>query len=605
MRRFNGKVIRAFNIFGVLVLLNAVFLGWMSVSGAGGGAEAVYALSAGSIVYDGNNGRTDLMAQAAIKASGSGGYRLIYTGASEEFALGDHPVAYEPDSSNLNLFGDGYRVYRDGSVEAIKDRTEISDYVNSAFYKLADRRYVITGGTISDETGLFTAQGFLFIVLDRLGNARLLNDRTDMTTLEPMTLVCGDVRFEISSEKLHTGAGDIDLTRILGSSTVGMEALKNTLRDEETPAAEGLANEGRELITIRGGEGGTGGAGGLGGLGGEGGEGGIGGTGGTGGFGGPGGIGGAGGTGGNGGNGGNGGAGGEGVAGSVEEGGSAGGSFTGANITLRRSIAFLGASAEVTSITVHYAVVDPGYAYGSVFLRVFETAEDPDDGIRRELDTAFNSATVYGLKPGSAYTVAIGCYAFDAEQEEIVDIVRVYTPPIAAYIQPTVLTPETLTFLLKLDSMYTPSSGRVMLYYGQSAMGQAALPLELSHEQIKKAASGGVYLTFEYEGGADLTLRLEGAVYNGVSVDTDFTEVTIKNTTSSKDRSPGLQTFDTPLWVPEPEPELAPSTSSGALKPLPGLTEARRTPESEAGAARAGGDSDILPRRAIYIYGEI
>jgi hypothetical protein len=547
MRRFNRKVIRAFNIFGIAVLLNTAFLGWMGATGATSGPEVAYALPAGSIVYDGNNGRIELMAQATVRESGNEGYKLTYAGASEEFALGDHPVAYETDSSTLNLFGDGYRVYRDGSVEAIKARTEITDYENSAFYKLADRRYVITGGTISDETGLFTAQGFLFIVMDRLGDARLLNDRVDMTTLEPMTLVCGDVRFEISSEKLLLGSGNIDLTRILGSSTVGMDALRN-MTEEETPAAGDSAAEGRELITIRGGSGGTGGTGGSGGIGGTGGIGGIGGIGGTGGFGGSGGIGGSGGTGGNGGNGGNGGSGGDGVAGTGDN--VAGGTFDNANITLRRSIAFLGASSDVTSITVHYAVVDPGYAYGSVFLLVNELVGNGEVK-RMELDTAFNSATVYGLNPGSAYTASIGYHSFDAASEEIVDIVRVSTPPIAAYIQPTVLTPDSLTFVLKLDSLYTPTAGNISLYQGQAAIGAPYATEHLSPEQIRRAASGGLELTFDYGGGAYITLCLEDVHYQGSDVDMSFADVTIKNTTSSQLQPLSMKIFDAPIELPE------------------------------------------------------
>jgi hypothetical protein len=602
MRRFNRKVIRAFNIFGIMVLLNAAFLGWMSVSGTSAGPEFVYALPAGSIVYDGNNGRIDLMAQAAVKETGSGGYKLTYTGAQEEFALGEHPLTYETDSSNLNLFGNGYRVYRDGSVEAIKDRTAITDYENSAFYKLADRRYVITGGTISDETGRFSAQGFLFIVLDRLGNARLLNDRVDMTTLEPMTLVCGDVRFEISSEKLLLGSGDIDLTRILGSTTVGMDALKNMTEEETPEASNPEGGEGRELITIRGGSGGMGGTGGAGGLGGIGGPGGIGGIGGTGGFGGSGGIGGTGGSGGNGGNGGNGGSGGDGVAGSGDN--IAGGTLDNANITLRRSIAFLGASSDVTSITVHYAVVDPGYAYGSVFLLVNELVGNGEVK-RTELDTAFNSATVYGLAPGSAYTASIGYHAFDAATEEIVDIVRVSTPPIAAYIQPTVLTPESLTFVLKLDSVYTPSAGKVTLYHGQSA--DAGLPgrtENLTPEMIKRAASGGLELTFEYDGGEYITLCLEDMMYQGSAADMSFADVTIKNTTSSQYSPLSMQIFDAPLTLPEeivtpeapielgppslPDETVSPSAIKMAPTPAPGE------------ANRASSGIDIAPRIKLY-----
>ncbi|MDR2132618.1 MAG: hypothetical protein LBP30_04645 [Clostridiales Family XIII bacterium] len=553
MRRFNRKVMMVFNIFGVLVLLNAGLLGWMSVS-ADVRPEAVYALSPDSIVYDKNSDRITAMGQAEIRESKEGGYHMRYPGTENEYDLGEHPLVYDTASSELWLFGDGYRVYYDGSVEPISARTEVNDYENASFYKLADRRYVMTGGTIVDESGLFAANNFLYIVLDRLGNAQLLNDRINMKTLEPMTIICGEARFDIANEQLSMSDNAIDLTRILGTSAMGMDALKS--REGGDAAADDPLGEGRDVITIRGGSGGAGGIGGTGGTGGTGGFGGIGGLGGIGGTGGSGGIGGGGGTGGMGGNGGAGGAGGDGVAGNGN--GQGGGSLDDANITLRRNIAFLGVNADATSLTAHYAVIDPGYAYGSVFLQVDElvvVGGGSGYSKRMDLNVAAKNATIYDLKPGTSYTVSLGYHSFGQAAPEIVDMVRISTLPITAYIRPTHLKTKSLTFIVRLDSEYVLGGGKVRLYGGQSAndIGPGTYMDEETLD-IAKASSGGWECTLTYDPCAYLTLRLEDCTYKGEPVTMAFADVSVKNTTSSSAAPFGMKVTDDAEEVPVPPP---------------------------------------------------
>ena len=221
---------------------------------------------------------------------------MLVDSSDKEHNLGRQTVVYEPGSGNLTIWGGGYRFREDGRVDRLDSRYQISDLSEPGFFKLSDRKYLMTGEGINDDKGNVRTQDWAYLVADKSGNVQVMNETLALKVLDANYFATGSLKFVIKEESLDMGLNRVvDLANVMGSLQV----------------VEDPFNLGKKYYayTIRGGDGGDGGAGGTGGIGGIGGMGGIGGTGGDGG------TGGTGGTGGNGGMGGAGGAGGTGGAG--------------------------------------------------------------------------------------------------------------------------------------------------------------------------------------------------------------------------------------------------------------------------------------------------
>ena len=59
---------------------------------------------------------------------------------------------------------------------------------------------------------------YLLVELDKLGNAKLSNNKINLKTITPMILVTSKYRFDINNEILNFGSYDIDLKKIIGST---------------------------------------------------------------------------------------------------------------------------------------------------------------------------------------------------------------------------------------------------------------------------------------------------------------------------------------------------------------------------------------------------
>ena len=288
MRVLSSKVKRLMLLFGV------VALGCLGAVGACVGKvvatqSELYSVASGSAVFDNAYNHVDVSADASVSRSWDKLYTLSVN--DSKTTLGKQTVIYEPSSGSVKIFGSGYRLYADGTVSMLDNFTKVDNLSETGFFKLSDRKYLITGSRIWDNVGLVDTSNYLFISLDDAGNARLINDTMNVVAVEEgMTLYSDGLEFVLSSQTATIGDHQIDLTSILG----GIAGL-----GEGSSSTTGAGGEVYD-ITVRGGNGGNGGTGGTGGTGGIGGMGGTGGSGGTGGTGGTGGIGGIGGTGGTG-----------------------------------------------------------------------------------------------------------------------------------------------------------------------------------------------------------------------------------------------------------------------------------------------------------------
>ncbi|MBS6398153.1 MAG: hypothetical protein KH452_13565 [Clostridiales bacterium] len=463
IRTFKKGTWFIFSLLAVVVI--AVFcamgvVSWRTAAQKSPGTE----LAAGTVVYDNTCTPIQLSEPAWVTREGDS----YYLGKdSTNIPLGAHTLAY--NGSSVQVFGGGYRIEEDGSVYSVSDEDVFSELDSGAIFKLCDRRYAIAHSLISDSNEVFSTEGYLFISMDVVGNARLYSNNMSLKTTQPTTIHAGTFVFDIANELLTLGGQDLDLARLIGSTNTYDSGIYKTIDDPQTPDSIDL--------TIRGGAGGKGGAGGTGGAGGDGGTGGLGGIGGMGGAGGTGGTGGTGGAGGLGGAGGAGGIGGDGGAGGTGGTGGAGGIGEDQDvvqIVMIRSVK----SESSTSLTADYYFVDPFGTLGMVYLELHQADQLPTtnmqalyeneggqydaywdgDTYRRVSVSAYETSYTFNdLTPGTTYYVVMGHVAANAETDAVErtldDYFKTSTRAVKDKLSISTVSGSSIGFVLELESL--------------------------------------------------------------------------------------------------------------------------------------------------------
>ena len=438
-RKLSSKVKKSFGIFSGVVLAGMGGMGGAVVRAAGTVSDQ-YAMEIGSLVYDNAYSRINLEGNGEVHRELNGNWNLKVDGG-EKYDLGKKTVAYEPQSGSLKVFGGGWQFKEDGTVVKLSNFEEIP-LTESGFIKLSDRKYVLVGDDIHDASGKVTADGFLYIIADKAGNAHMMNDVMNVTSMDEMILNEGDFQYNIAEETLALGENVVDLQSVMSALNV----------------VEDPFNLGRKkyAYTIRGGNGGAGGKGGAGGIGGRGGTGGIGGAGGQGGIGGYGGAGGSGGSGGDGGAGGAGGAGGN--------GGSINGSNQSQNITGRMGMYIKSIDKSSNKLVVHFRINDTFGNYGEIEVRVKPSSGSGKEIIKR-VGPDDEEVTFDQLTAGKRYTVTIGYYDEEEDGEfRSMDVVRATTEDVSISFYITQVNSDDVCYSVQLDEDYVTSFTRVVIH---------------------------------------------------------------------------------------------------------------------------------------------
>lgn len=382
MRAFEKKNVATFSIFGVLVLAAVVALTFVVINFVSNDSSKI-AVESGSLIFADNDSIIEITGNGELTKKWDNNYYLSDDILHSE-SVGKNPVIYKASANSLNLLGECYRVYPDGTTLKYNNGTEITDTKESALYKLQDRNYVFVGSEVYSFEPGFNAKDFMKIKVAKNGNALLQSQGLNSKTINHVLLVSGELYFDVGSELLYSNNIEINLRKIIGSTNeydgapiiydlTGIERPETSTANEKIPDIEeynitaGVGGDAGD-----GGEGGNGGVGGNGGIGGYGGNGGYGGTGGYGGNAGDGGAGGLGGTGGDGGAGG----------------------------TTRQDESYYvsvdGISAGIASITVDYSVYDPTNKVGRIICSIAE--DGTDNYTTYYLNKYDHSYTIYGLK---------------------------------------------------------------------------------------------------------------------------------------------------------------------------------------------------------------
>ena len=499
MRKLDKKSLITFYAFGAICLV-IISLIVVMVTMQSKKQLKSHSLAANSLIHDDNNRSFTLPSNGHIRQKWDGNYYLRLDDSSE-YCLGEHAVAYDPTRGLLQTFGGGHQIYEDASVEELPNIVELYDLNTDGFYKLGDRKYLVVGENIQSVDLNLDTNFYLYIIIDKIGNALLQNRRINTKTINPVVLTGKGLQFDIARERLAFGENNVDLKAIKGSTNEFSDFIAKYL----VSTTEEVKEETEDVIhlVIRGGDGGTGGVGGVGGAGGAGGKGGNGGKGGDGGIGGTGGIGGDGGTGGKGGIGGDGGEGGDGGIGGIGGSGGAGGhgghgghggaggaggaggkggnggkggaggdgstGMWGEQNPLLKFISLRGIAAYANRITVNYNIFDPEGLYGETFIKVTPSNQtyQTHEPIRVILDVTDNRVDIYGLLPDTLYNVQIGYMNYGQMDEVIVDMTSVRTDSIFTklYVNRYSEADKTLDCNLLLDKYYVLDYGaRLVLY---------------------------------------------------------------------------------------------------------------------------------------------
>ncbi|MDO5812767.1 MAG: hypothetical protein Q4Q31_06705 [Bacillota bacterium] len=360
MRKLNKKAKFSINFFGIAI---ALLIGCLAYFGYTIMNEESFTVNfnGSGLFYDEDYDRVLTKGSSVVKKKWNGDYILTANG-DKEYNLGPNTISYV--DSRLRVFGSGYRITENSDAVKLIDGYEVESMSETSFYKLAKDIYLLVSPTIQDSNNEFQTENFLYIVLDKAGNAILSNDKINLKTVKPTTVNCDNLSFNIAEEKLTFNGKEIDTKTVIGSSN---QFDADKYQDIQTENKDNNTVD----IDVAGGSGGSGGAGGLGGIGGSGGSGGTGGS-----------------------------------------GGKGGSAANGSAVDAIKMIMLRGVSKSSTSLKVTYYASDPYGQYGLIYLDLFEGDADENNhsaALQTQSISTYDSAyTFTNLEPGKQYKVVIG-----------------------------------------------------------------------------------------------------------------------------------------------------------------------------------------------------
>ena len=447
MRKYNNKTKKTIMVILILFVVFIVIFS-LFLKKSLDIAKTAYIVNSGSILFDNDQNMITTNKEATIKIKWGGNYYLKYD--DKNYNLGLHSVVYNSNNGDISLYGKFYEVKNTGDVKVIKDENKIKSSVNSRFYKLADRKYLIIDRTIESTNSSLVTSNYLIVNLDKSGNATLLNDKVSLKTIIPTKLKTSSYIFDIANETINFGKDDIDLKKIIGSTNE---------YDEDTYDLNAEENKDNDNSTAGSGSGnGTGGGSGNGTGGGDGTASGVGGGTGTGG-----GIGGS-------------------ASGGSTGGGVANGNTQGSNSTYNnnydsnisdetvdeiikatKNTSVIRITPKIDSISVDYVVYDPNNEYKSVYIEVENSTTSHKNIVY--LSKTDTNIVISDLTPNVYYNLKFKYTYMDSgkQKEYTFDEFGTYTEIPKITLTATKVVSNRIYYKINLDSNYTISGGTVNL----------------------------------------------------------------------------------------------------------------------------------------------
>lgn len=218
-----------------------------------------YPVVTDSIVQDDSKNYIDVTEDAVLKIRWNGNYYLEYQ--DKKINLSKRVIVYNKITGEMKLYGNFYEIDKNGKITQNKDETILKNTTNTKFYKLDDRKYLLVSRKIYSDDRSVDASNYLLVELDKMGNAKLSNNKLNMKTITPTKLVTSDYSFDIANEVLTYGVKNIDLKKIIGSTNQFVPE-EEKIKEETENGEGGTGNTANGTGTENDGTIGSGGAGG-------------------------------------------------------------------------------------------------------------------------------------------------------------------------------------------------------------------------------------------------------------------------------------------------------------------------------------------------------
>ena len=464
MRKYDKKnkiymgIIMIFSI--ILIIIFSLFIAKVISNG-----KIEYYLDNGSILYDKDKNLIRIDDEAVLKIKWNDQYYLNYQ--DDVDLLGTNPIVYNPTKNVMQLYGTFYEVTSLGEDKVIvhKDETIVKT-VDSKFYKIDDRKYLLIDPSIKTEDNQLATSNYLIVELDTLGNAVLYNNSVNVKTFKPTVLVTSTYSFDIANEKLIFGEDEIDLKKIIGSTNKYVEDTEDNLPSDEdgndTTGDNNITGGGNQVVTPPTTD-----------------------------------------------NNGTNGDDGNGSGGAIDE-----------IIDATKTTSIISVTASVGYITVDYVVYDPLDEFESVFVEVRDNTGNLVSVCY--LDKTSTNFVITGLKPNIKYNLSFK-YRYMNENNQMVEQefdntnITVGTPSIGITIDK--ITSSRVYYTINLDKEFKLSGLRVNLNSELDDGSNVSMHNDYNSGNLSGDKVSG-YFTYD-KLGKFVTISLSNATYNGYGVDLD------------------------------------------------------------------------------------
>lgn len=490
-----------FTVFAFIVFVILIMIVCAVTMVLNNGKEE-YEVSSSACIYDNNYNYIKLENDGVITKKWTGEFYLKENETKKEYELGEYAVAFDKNRKTVDLFGTFYQVLKGGDISKITEQNTVSGSTESKFYKIDDRKYLIVAKNIENDTGSLSTNNYLIIIVDRLGNALLLNNEIDAKTINEMVIRTDNFDFDVANEVLTFNDEDkIDLKKIIGSTN---EYVQVAQKEEEANNTEEQAPNGgtgtiiESSTTTENNNSST----------------------------------------------------------TIINGGNnnnnnnkqdtswvdslnnwmkdvaagfesiyKGNSNKKDDSTLNRSVALNGLSAGTTHIDINYTVTDPENKYNVVYANVSNGV----DSYNISLDKNNTTYRLTGLNPNTNYLVEIGykvIYADSTVEENVEDTMTTRTKNTVESLEITRVSTSKIYYNLKLDSNFVYDVGAKLVVYLNDQTEY--LTINLTSSELEKAASSGYSGSFnipeEYKTkNSSIKIKLEDTTHEGTTIETNLT----------------------------------------------------------------------------------
>ena len=179
-------------------------------------SQIAYKVDTGSIVQDVSKNFVNVTEDATLKMRWNDNYYLDYQ--DKKTNLSKNVIVYNTVSGELKLYGKFYEIDSHGKVIDNVGETVLRNTSDTKFYKIADREYLLVDRQIVSSDKSINADNYLLVELDKMGNAKLTNNKLNLKTITKTILLTSKYSFDIANEILKYGNDEIDLKKIIGTT---------------------------------------------------------------------------------------------------------------------------------------------------------------------------------------------------------------------------------------------------------------------------------------------------------------------------------------------------------------------------------------------------